>query len=276
MNLSMIVSWQSVGLTILATVALFGWRNLTPIMRDVALSCGLTFVFYMFFNLDQGQGFGYRYIYGILSNLALLAAVGLEQLTLSIKPARLLRWVALSRCLALGVQVPIRCWQTERFVRPFANSLAYIRSLKEPFVLLDPWTVWFAKDLVRNNPFLQTGPKVFFASRMTPELLQNSRQGRSSPASTGRVDAVWNASSAVSGAGDLSLTRSHGRISKLTDVSACDYGLKPFADSPCRAGWVPPVISSNGSQLFHVDRSYEVRGNFGMNRSLPVSGDIPK
>lgn len=172
MNLSMIVSWQSVGLITLATIALFGWRNLNPIMRDVALSCGVTFVFYGFFNLDQGQGFGYRYIYGILGNFALLAAAGFEQLTLSIKPARLLRWLVFSSCLALGVQVPIRCWQTERFVRPFANSLAYIRSLKEPFVLVDPWTVWFAKDLVRNDPFLQTSPKVFFANRMTPELLQ--------------------------------------------------------------------------------------------------------
>lgn len=172
MNLSMVVSWQSVGLIILATVALFGWRKLNPVTRDLALSCGLTFGFYVFFNLDQGQGFGYRYMYGVLGNLVLLAVAGFEQLKQSVSSTRLLRWVVFSSCLALGVQIPIRCLQTERFVRPFANSMAYIRSLKQPFVVVDPWTVWFAKDLVRNDAFLQTDPKIFFANRMTPELLR--------------------------------------------------------------------------------------------------------
>jgi hypothetical protein len=172
MNLSMVVSWQSVSLIVLATVALFGSRRLKPVMRDLALSCGLTFGFYVFFNLDQGQGFGYRYIYGVLGNLVLLAVAGFEHVKQSASSTRLLRWVVFSSCLALGVQFPIRCLQTESFVRPFANSMAYIRSLQQPFVVLDPWTVWFAKDLVRNDAFLETTPKILFANRMTPELLR--------------------------------------------------------------------------------------------------------
>jgi hypothetical protein len=92
MNLSMVVSWQSVGLTILAAVALLGWKNLNPVIRDLALSCGLTFLFYVFFNLDQGQGFGYRYIYSVQGNLALLAVAGFEQLKQSVSSTRLLRW----------------------------------------------------------------------------------------------------------------------------------------------------------------------------------------
>jgi hypothetical protein len=50
--------------------------------------------------------------------------------------------------------------------------MAYIRSLKQPFVLVDPWTVWFAKDLVRNDAFLRTSPKIFFANRVPPELFR--------------------------------------------------------------------------------------------------------
>src|SRR5258706_1367065 len=86
MNLSMLVSWQSVALIILASVALLGWKSLSPVTRDLALSCGLTFVFYVFFNLDQGQGFGYRYIYGILGNLALLAVPALDQVRHTVRP----------------------------------------------------------------------------------------------------------------------------------------------------------------------------------------------
>lgn len=172
MNFSMLASWQSVALVMLASVAFCGWKDLTPFLRDLALSCLLTFLFFVFYNVDQGQGFGYRYTYGILGSLALLAVAGWDQLKWSVQASDLLRFVALSSCLALLVQFPIRCIQTERFISPFADSMAHIRALKEPFVLVDPWAVWYAKDLVRNDPFVRNSPKILFANRVPPELLR--------------------------------------------------------------------------------------------------------
>jgi hypothetical protein len=58
------------------------------------------------------------------------------------------------------VQLPVRAWQIEQYVRPFAQAHDYIAHIDADVVIVDPTTTWYGIDLVRNDPFLADTPKV--------------------------------------------------------------------------------------------------------------------
>ena len=169
MNLSLLLSWQSLAMIILVVIAFRNWSSLTSFMKDLTWGCALTFIFYFFFKSDQGHGWGYRYCYAILGNLALLATEGWRQLSQRERVSKGSGLMLVSTCIALLVQIPVRAIQAESFVRPFADSMNYLRSIKEPFVVIDHDAVWYSQDLVRNDPLLRRGPKIFFSHRLTAE-----------------------------------------------------------------------------------------------------------
>ena len=171
MNLSMLFAWQSLALTVLALVALVYWKKLASILKILALGCLLTCGFYFFFPMDQVLGWGYRFFYGVLGNLVLLAVAGWFYLKESLGLRKAWGFVVLSTILAVLVQFPLRCLQVESFIRPFARSDQYIQSLPYSFVLIDPTEVWFSQLLVRNDPFLRNHPKILFAPYVNEEQL---------------------------------------------------------------------------------------------------------
>ncbi|MCL4503132.1 MAG: hypothetical protein M1438_14970 [Deltaproteobacteria bacterium] len=163
MNLSMLFAWQSLALTVLAFLSLIYWKNLMPFLKILALGCLLTFGFFFFFYLDQVLGWGYRFFYGVLGSLVLLAVAGWFHLKESLGFRKAWGFLVLGTALAMLVQFPIRCLQVESFIRPFARSAQYIQSLPYSFVIIDPTKVWFAQLLVRNDPFLRDSAKILFA-----------------------------------------------------------------------------------------------------------------
>jgi len=68
------------------------------------------------------------------------------------------------------VQIPVRAWQIERYVRPFAEAHEYIHHLDADVVIVDPTSSWYGIDLVRNDPFLRDSPKVVSAFGLRREL----------------------------------------------------------------------------------------------------------
>ena len=172
MNLSLMVSWQSYALVFLVLVALATRRTRTPFERDLLWSCLITFLFYSFFRTSQVNGWGYRYAYSILGNLVLLSLVGWQELRVHVGNNRARILLASSLAIAFFVQLPIRSIQAERFVLPHYTSFQYIMSLPVSFVLLDAKTIWPAADLMRNDPFLRTKPKLLFSSRTTQQHLE--------------------------------------------------------------------------------------------------------
>jgi len=172
MNLSLMVSWQSYALVFLVLVALTTTQKWSPFERDLLWSCLITFLFYTFFRTSQSNGWGYRYAYSILGNLALLSLVGWQGLKMQVGAAKSSVLLVGSLAIALFVQLPVRSLQAERFVRPYYLSYGYIKSLPVSFVLLDANTVWSAMDFMRNDPFLQTTPKLIFSKRTTPQHIE--------------------------------------------------------------------------------------------------------
>ena len=123
----------------------------------------LTFGFFFFFPWDQVLGWGYRFFYGVLGNLVLLAVAGWFYLKESLGLRKAWGFFVLGTALAVLVQFPLRCLQVESFIRPFARSAQYIQSLPYSFAIIDPTEVWFSQLLVRNDPFLRNHPKILFA-----------------------------------------------------------------------------------------------------------------
>jgi len=171
MNLSMLFAWQSLGLTVLALLSFLYWKDLTPFLKNLASGCLLTFGFFFFFYLDQVLGWGYRFFYGVLGNLVLLAVAGWFYLKESLGLRKAWGFFVLGTALAVLVQFPLRCLQVESFIRPFARSAQYIQSLPYSFVIIDPARVWFAQLLVRNDPFLRNHPKILFAPYLNEDQL---------------------------------------------------------------------------------------------------------
>ena len=168
MQLSIVLSWQTPVAAVLLLFALVCWRRLGAVERDLAGGVVLTLAFYALFTATQGHGWGYRYLYNVLGNLALLAAAGAAIAAQAFGVRRVARAVAASLLLTALVQWPLRMVQVERFVRPFALADAYVRSRPASVVVVRPEASWFGRDLVRNDPLLRESPKVLSAAGLTP------------------------------------------------------------------------------------------------------------
>ena len=169
-HVSLLMTWHAPLFGVLALIGIARARRLDPVLRDVALGVGLTLGFYLFFPLTQGHGWGYRYAYQVLGSLSLLAAAGAPSLVAA-AGARRAQWLlAGSFALAVLVQVPLRFAQGERFIRPYAAAYRHVLAKPVDVVVVHADSVWYGRDLIRNDPFLRDQPVVLNASLLTPQM----------------------------------------------------------------------------------------------------------
>ncbi len=178
-SLAVAIAWAAPLGLILFIFALNYWDRWPPLARDLFSSFILTLAVYFFFKSDQGHGWGYRYYHGVLGNFVIIAAMGFEFLRDSVSRPVLIRALWVNAGLLLFFFLPLRAYQVETFVAPFARAEALLGSVPDRYVLLDAKDIWYGGDLIRNDPFFQKGPLVFLAKRLTvaerARLLQNYR-----------------------------------------------------------------------------------------------------
>ncbi len=61
--------------------------------------------------------------------------------------------------------------QVESFVKPYAKAMANIKSIKAPVVVVDDLSVYYGRDLIRNDPFLRSEPIIMSIHRLTEDQL---------------------------------------------------------------------------------------------------------
>jgi hypothetical protein len=123
----------------------------------------------------QGHGWGYRYLHGFLGSLALVAALGWVHLTdgLGEPDRRVARaMVVVSTVFALAVFLPLHAGQAEAMIRPYATAAVAIDRTPADVVLIDPTGLFYAADLVRNDPLLRNTPKRMDLGTMTGEQVR--------------------------------------------------------------------------------------------------------
>ncbi|HEV7991740.1 MAG TPA: hypothetical protein VGP25_07950, partial [Gemmatimonadaceae bacterium] len=179
-HLTLLISWQAPLVGALAIAGYVRARRTEPVLADAGMGVLITLAFYAFFPLTQGHGWGYRYAHQILGNIALLAAAGVPVLIGAVGASRGRMLLAASCAVALVVQIPLRLVQTERFVRPFAAGHRLIAQQHADVVLVRGDSVWYGKDLIRNDPFLR-GPVVIYRTMVSDygrQMLEQAHPGR--------------------------------------------------------------------------------------------------
>ena len=181
MNLSLIFTWQSLALSVLALLALHRWRRMTWTERNLVFSCVLTFGFYVFYTRNQGHGWGYRYFYPVLGNVALLAVLGWPVLKRALGRHSARGFLAAGLVVALLIQIPWRVMEVETTIRPFAQVFAQLQTSDKAVLVVDADSVWYGSDLIRNDPLFAQGPRLLRLKRLkrsrVPDLLKREDVG---------------------------------------------------------------------------------------------------
>lgn len=154
-NLARLFGWQSAALVPLLVFAARTIRHDRRLWILVA-SIALSLLPYPFLMPDQGHGWGYRYLHGLLGLLVLLAVPGWRALG----PDRAGAKAAVLCLLILApvLLVPFRAIQIERFVAPYARATDMLSASKADVVLTDSIRVAIGSDIPRNSPVALRAP----------------------------------------------------------------------------------------------------------------------
>lgn len=171
-NSGLIIAWSTPILVILAVAAWKDWKNLPTLAKDLSIGILITFGFYFAFPYDQGHGWGYRFVHGILGNLVLIAVSGWLSLKARVPGRMLYGLLIASLAVSLCLQLPARLWEVNRFVRPYALADAVIDAMPYDAVVIDAVRGWYSADLVRNDPFFEKKPRRFFLHQLSRDHLQ--------------------------------------------------------------------------------------------------------
>jgi hypothetical protein len=171
MNLLLIVGWASLATPLLAVLGASQFFKVRPIIQDAILSCLLTFGFYFIFYLDQAHGWGYRYFHGAIACLIIVAVAGFNRLSILVGEHRATKFVLAGIAGSLLIQFPLRCFEAERFVRPYAQTAAVIHAIPKDIVAFDYRDAWYSADFIRNDPFLENRPVIVSIVHLTPPAI---------------------------------------------------------------------------------------------------------
>lgn len=172
-NLLRFVLWQNplaVGLALAGVAAAVKARGT---LRALVAGAVLTVLAMTVLMPSQGHGWGYRYLHGFLGSLSLLAAAAWVAATTGVEERRR-GWslVLASVAFSLLVLLPVRAWQVRSFIAPYAAATQALRKADVDVVAVDPTGMFYATDLVRNDPWLRNRPKVIDLVTASPDQLR--------------------------------------------------------------------------------------------------------
>jgi hypothetical protein len=165
------IGWASLATPLLAVLGASQFFKVRPIIQDAILSCLLTFGFYFIFYLDQAHGWGYRYFHGAIACLIIVAVAGFNRLSILVGEHRATKFVLAGIAGSLLIQFPLRCFEAERFVRPYAQTAAVLHAIPKDIVAFDFRDAWYSADFIRNDPFLENRPVIVSIVHLTPPAI---------------------------------------------------------------------------------------------------------
>lgn len=162
-NLLRFVAWQHL---LLVPLMWFGARQFrqNPMIAALASGLILMLVFMAIAMPDQGLGFGYRYVHGLIGNAILLAIYGWK--ALADQPADRTGWhqdqwralLVRTTVAMVFVMIPIEGVMASRFYAPAAQVAHQVGAINADYVVIGGKDAPFAKDLVLNPPMLDRRP----------------------------------------------------------------------------------------------------------------------
>ncbi len=173
LNLLRFLAWQSPLVIPLALVGLLSRQGERATMVCLAAGIVLTLAVVQVLMPFQGHGWGYRYLHGFLGSLSLMAAQGWIALAGPgpQRPRASVLALAASLVVSFLVVLPWHAYQVRAFVTPYTAAVEAIEHSGAAAVIVDPTDIWYGQDLVRNDPFLRTPPKMLSLQKLDEPLL---------------------------------------------------------------------------------------------------------
>ena len=156
-NLTRMVAWQSLALVPLLFVA-FKSRTRMEWRRALIASVVVSLLPYVFLMPDQGHGWGYRYLHGLLGNFVLLAIPGWLALTANRATPKFKAWVVICLVATPLVMIPLRAVQISGLVQPYSAATELAVQQDADVVIVDSYRVWIGGDIPRNSAVALTRP----------------------------------------------------------------------------------------------------------------------
>jgi len=169
MNTALMLSWTSALVPALAFYAVFRRKLNSSLLVAAAASVAVTCLLFWAYLENQGHGWGFRYFFGSLGSLLLVACAGLRVLKSDFGGARA-RVVLASALVASVLLLGIRCLQVRSVTEPYVAAYHYIASDPGPVVIVDSSSVWYGTDFVRNLPDLSNRPIVVLAPMSAAQI----------------------------------------------------------------------------------------------------------
>jgi hypothetical protein len=162
-NVLRFVDWQNPMLLPLSFLAYRSVRDGSRIARELTTGVILTLAAMFILMPDQGLGWGYRYLHGLIGSLSLLAGYG--WIALSARATRdemAASWTMLTigSAVAWLILLPVHAKHAHDFATPYFRATDAIEHASTDLVIVDRSGFVFAEDFVRNDPFLRNRPKV--------------------------------------------------------------------------------------------------------------------
>jgi hypothetical protein len=155
--LSKIWTWAALGVVVLAAWGCLRERSQAPV-RVLAASLLLTFGGYCFIPVDQGHGWGFRYLHSAWFVMPVLAAAAVMRFE-GTGGRELRGMVAWGILLSLGVLGGVRLHQVDEFMARHLNMVPPLsRGVPEgatELVVVNLSHGFYSVDLVQNDPFLR-------------------------------------------------------------------------------------------------------------------------
>jgi hypothetical protein len=153
-NFTRFLAWQHIILLPLASIGfLSAWKgrhdHRNAFFVAVSVSFALPMIVMLILLPDQGYGWGYRYMHGVIGNGILLAALGWQSLgKIAVKYQTLL----ISSAATFFLMIPIQAYVMHKLYTPFAQIDERMNNSKADLILVDTDSFIFAQDLVFNLP----------------------------------------------------------------------------------------------------------------------------
>lgn len=153
--------WLWAAPALLLLTAIGAWRRRRDLRYMLLLgSFVLTFVGYLFVPVDQGHGWGFRYVHSAWFALAVIASAAVVGHESEVRvdatvPAALGRYACGAAMCGLLVMTPLYALQVHRLIGSHLNQLPTAPIGEVRVVLINPSLGYYAQDLVQNDPFLR-------------------------------------------------------------------------------------------------------------------------
>ena len=160
MNAALIATWNSPVFLVCVLAAGLTWHRLDTFSRDAVLTLLFVVLARMFSNSLQGEGWGYRFIYAGLGLFALVAACGCDVLARVVGNRSARALVVTSILVSVAVELPMRGVQIGSIIGPYYRAWELLSHQTAKIVVFRSDAFMWARQLVRNDPFLQQPPLI--------------------------------------------------------------------------------------------------------------------